>query len=251
MDQFEFIYGFHTVNSVLTAEPNLISEIFILANRTDERLNKLIQIATKERIKLHRVSRHELDHLVGSNAQHQGIIAKCRSVSGFSESVLKKLIEETDHAAKLFLVLDGVQDPHNLGACLRSANAFGVNAVIAPKDRASGLTPVARKVASGAASVTPFIQVTNLARTLKMMQDAGIWIVGTVAETQTQIWEIDLKSDIAIVMGNEGQGMRKLTQQHCDYLASIPSQGTVESLNVSAATAVCLYEVLRQRKSKN
>jgi 23S rRNA (guanosine2251-2'-O)-methyltransferase len=157
------------------------------------------------------------------------------------------LIERADKP--LLLVLDGVTDPHNLGACLRSADAAGVTAVIVPKDNAASITPVVRKVACGAAEVVPFIQVTNLARTLKQLQDARVWIVGTTGEADESLYQQDLKGPIAIVMGAEGAGMRRLTKEHCDFLVKLPMAGSVSSLNVSVATGICLFEAVRQRQA--
>jgi 23S rRNA (guanosine2251-2'-O)-methyltransferase len=241
-----FIYGFHTLTAMLNANMSVIKKIFYLTGRKDQRIHTIVELARSQNIEVTPKSRAELDALLGGRFPHQGIIAQCSDFSGFKEALLPEIIAET-MGPKLFLVLDGVQDPHNLGSSLRSANAFGAQAVIAPKDRACALTPVVRKVASGAAFITPFIQVTNLSRTLNWLKEQGIWIVGLAGDADLPLSEIDLKGDIALVMGSEGQGMRKLTQKNCDYLAKIPLTGTVESLNVSVATAVSLYEAVRQR----
>ena len=180
------------------------------------------------------------------DARHQGVVARCRAVTVWQEDDLDQLLDGLS-VPPLLLVLDGVQDPHNLGACLRSADAAGVHAVIAPRDRAVGLTPVVRKVASGAAETVPFIQVTNLARTLRTLKDKGLWTVGADAEGDGDVFSADLRGPTVLVMGAEGQGMRRLTREHCDLLVRIPMQGTVESLNVSVATGICLFEAVRQR----
>ncbi len=246
MSKPEFIYGYHTIKALLQTQPNQILKLYLQAQRHDDRLQELMDLAKRSDVNVARISRHELDELLEEKVQHQGMVAECKHFTSFHKSALESLLSNLEQP-KLVLILDGLQDPHNLGACLRSANAFGVNAVIAPKDRAVGITPVVRKVASGAVSITPFVQVTNLARTMRWLQDQGMWIVGTAAESETSLRDIDCSGDIAVVLGSEGEGMRRLTQKHCDYLARIPMQGTVDSLNVSVATGVCLYEVQRQR----
>ncbi len=248
MKQQEYIFGFHAVNALLRAEPELITELYLLSGRNDQRCRDLIALAQEKNIPIHKSSRVALKELLGLDAVHQGIIAKCRHFTGLNDHVLHDLVEQGKTEGELLLlVLDGVQDPHNLGACLRSANAFGVDAVIAPSDRACGLTSVVRKVACGGAELTPFIQVKNLSRTLTWLQQQGVWIVGLMDEAEAALHEIDLTGSIALVLGSEGQGMRKLTRKHCDYLAKIPLAGDVESINVSAASAVSLYEAQRQR----
>jgi len=248
MSDSEYIYGYHSVKALIESQSESIEQLFLQKGREDERLQTIAKQAEDAGVAVVRLSKHELDEKLGKGALHQGVVAACRGMEGFNESALPSLISDLSTPV-LLLILDGVQDPHNLGACLRSANAFGVNAVIAPKDRAVGLTPVVKKVASGAASVTPFIQVTNLSRTMKWLKDEGVWLVGTGDNNDSDLSAIDLTGNIAIVMGAEGQGMRRLTRDNCDYLARIPTQGTVESLNVSVATGVSLYEVNRQRKN--
>lgn len=245
MSQFDYIYGFHVIDALLDAQPELIVEITALREREDARLQALLTKANQRHIPFNRIDRAHFkqNFPVGST---QGIAARCHAFAGMSETVLQDIVKKTT-ARQLILVLDGVQDPHNLGACLRSANGFGVDAVVTTKDRACHLTPVVRKVACGAAESTPFIQVVNLARTLEWLQKEGIWIVGMTGDTEKRLQDIDLTMNLAIVLGNEGKGMRQLTRNHCDYLAKIPMRGSVESFNVSVATAVSLYEVLRQR----
>jgi 23S rRNA (guanosine2251-2'-O)-methyltransferase len=247
MSKFEYIFGIHAVNALLAAHPRQINKLYLQNKRDDERLAGLTKQAERAAIQILRVSKHELDKLV-SGENHQGVVAECRSLLSLDESALPSLLSNKTKPL-LFLILDGIQDPHNLGACLRSANAFGTQAVIAPKDRAVGITPVVRKVACGAEAVTPFIQVTNLARTLRYLQEEGVWLVGTTAEAEMPLADVDMTGHIGIVLGSEGEGMRQLTQKHCDFQARIPMVGSVESLNVSVACAICLYEVQRQRKA--
>ena len=185
---------------------------------------------------------------MSDGAQHQGIVAAVRPAPTLDESDLAQLVEKTENV--LLLVLDQVTDPHNLGACMRTAAAMGVHGVIAPRDRAAGLTPIARKVAAGAVEVVPFFQVTNLARTLVALQEQGVQTVGTLLdETAKPIHTIDLTGKLAIIMGAEDTGLRRLTQTHCDYLAYIPMSGQLQSLNVSVATGMALYEACRQRQT--
>lgn len=247
MTQPQYIGGFHTVMALLEAMPETIVAIFLEVSREDQRAERLLELAKKQKVEVHRCSLKELSkESLKFNFQNQGVVAQCRSFPDLNESFLDKRIA-TPNKPLLLLVLDGVQDPHNLGACLRTANGFGVDAVIAPRDRACGLTPVVFKVASGAANLTPFIRVTNLSRTLKTLKEKGVWIVGLLGQGEAVLSNIDLTGDIAIVLGNEGQGIRRLTQEHCDYTANIPMSGSVDSFNVSATTAIALYEAVRQR----
>ena len=242
------VFGIHSVKALLEAQPNRVEKIYVLNTRDDRPLQAICTQAENASIPIIRLPKNELDHLLAGKHTHQGVIAVCEPLAPLDESTLKDLIKNQTEAI-LLLVLDGVQDPHNLGACLRNANAFGVHAVIAPKDRAVGLTAVAQKAASGAAEITPFIRVTNLARTLRWLKEQGVWLVGATADAEKSIIDIDLKGNIAIVLGGEGEGMRQLTKQSCDFLAHIPMFGSVESINVSVATGVCLYEAQRQRVS--
>lgn len=246
MSKNKSIYGIHAVSAVLDAAPQRIVKLYVQENRDDQRLQSLVEKAKGLGVKVILLSRTELNTL--SNEKHQGIVADCEETENLDESALLSLLKKRETPA-LLLILDGVKDPHNLGACLRSANAFGVRAVIAPKDRAVGVTPVVRKVACGAAEMTPFIRVINLSRTIDWLQKEGVWIVGTAVEAETLIQEIDLTGDIAIVLGSEGPGLRRLTKERCDFLAQIPLRGSVESLNVSVACGICLYEVQRQREA--
>lgn len=238
------IYGIHTVEALLNTAPKSLAKLYVQESREDQRLKIIRSLADAADVPVRILSRSDLDAMLTDESHHQGVVAEVAELPHYSERDLTKLIE-IDNV--LLLILDGVQDPHNLGACLRSANALGVHAVIAPKDRAVGMTPAVRKVASGAAEITPFIPVTNLSRTLKQLKEQGIWLVGAVGEAETNIFEIDLLGRIALVMGAEGKGLRRLTREHCDYLARIPMQGSVSSFNVSVATGICLYEINRQR----
>ena len=238
----EYCYGYHSVLALLRTSPHLITELRILSNAQEGRLDEIKNLAKENKISIHAVSRQELDKLL--SGQHQGIIAICSAFPAYTEHDLPLLLPKDDPNI-LVLVLDGVQDPHNLGACLRTANAFGVNAVIVPKDRAVGLTPAVRKVACGAAEATPFVSVTNLARTLEFLKEENIWLVGMDADAPQNLHEINLKGRTALVLGAEGSGLRRLTKEHCDFLAKIPMQGSVSSLNVSVACGVGLYEIRR------
>jgi 23S rRNA (guanosine2251-2'-O)-methyltransferase len=242
----ELIYGFHSIEAILNNEPERFLEIYALKGREDKRLNPIINEARRFGISVQFMQRKALDNK-SKGEQHQGIIANVKAARTYSERDLDDIIAR--EASPFFLVLDGVTDPHNLGACLRSADAAGVHGVIVPKDKSAKLTGTARKVACGAAETVPLIQVTNLARTLRDIKEAGVWIAGTAGETDTHVFDANLTGPIAIVMGAEGDGMRRLTREHCDILVKIPMVGTVSSLNVSVATGVCLFEVLRQRNA--
>lgn len=240
------VFGIHAVEAAL--KKSAVSELWLdERQKPNARLSKLIDLARREQVKVVRHSREEMDKQA-QGERHQGVLAHlAEEAVAVKQDDLLGLIDGLDHPPFL-LILDGVTDPHNLGACLRSANAAGVDAVIAPKDNAVGLTPVVRKVACGAAEDTPFYQVTNLARTLGELQQAGVWLIGTAGEADDDIYQADLKGPLALVMGAEGKGMRRLTKERCDLLFKIPMAGTVESLNVSVATGVCLFEALRQRQ---
>ena len=216
------------------------------ATRRVVRITEVTVAARQAKIKLHTVTQRELDGLA-PDVRHQGALASCKVAPVYNENDLAVLLEKLDESAFL-LVLDGVQDPHNLGACLRSADAAGVHGVVAPRDRAAPITAVVRKVASGAVESVPFFQVTNLARTLRELQSAGLWLVGAAGEGATILYEADLRGPLALVLGGEGEGLRRLTREHCDVLVRIPMAGTVESLNVSVAAGICLFEAVRQRK---
>jgi 23S rRNA (guanosine2251-2'-O)-methyltransferase len=246
MTNSNYIYGLHSVLSALQSSASDVNRLYVQESRHDSRLQDVINLAKQKRIAVEIVARSKLDELM-PGAKHQGVIAVLSGgARTYSEVDLPELLDGLQESAFL-LVLDGVQDPHNLGACLRSANAAGVHVVIAPRDNAASLTPVARKVASGAAELTPFVQVTNLARTLRMLKERGIWVYGADAEAGLSLYETDLTGNLALVMGAEGSGLRRLTRECCDGLLRIPMAGAVASLNVSVATGICLFEALRQR----
>ncbi len=246
MAETRIIAGLHAVRTALKHGRESVEEVWLEARRKDRRINEIEELAHQAGVPLRRVSREELDALQ-SEANHQGVAARTRAPSAMDEAALKQMLDGLD-VPPFLLILDGVQDPHNLGACLRSADAAGVHAVIAPKDRSAGLTPTACKVACGAAETVPFVQVTNLARTLRWLQEeAGVWLVGTAGEAETLLYNADLKGPLGLVMGAEEKGMRRLTREACDRLVRLPMAGSVESLNVSVATGICLFEAVRQR----
>ena len=255
MADSRILFGFHAVLSRMRQHATSIEEILIDRDRIDARMKDLLNLAEAAGVRTMQVDRARLDGLAGMNGRHQGVIARVidtpipyKDIHDILESDLKE--------PPFFLVLDGVEDPHNLGACLRVADAMGVHAVIAPKDRAVGLNATVRKVACGAAETVPFIAVTNLARTIRELKDAGVFVVGTVMEAPegkpapTNLLNTKLDGPIAIVLGAEGDGIRRLTTETCDALVTIPMFGSVESLNVSVASGICLYEVRRQRSLK-
>lgn len=241
------IFGIHSVQSLLFKHPERLQRLCVLHERHDKRINRIIELAKKNDIHVEFLSKQELDR-IAQTEHHQGVIAFASKSQTLSEKNLPTFLESLDKPP-FILILDGVQDPHNLGACLRSADAAGVHVVIAPKDKSVGITPAVSKVASGAAETVPFVQVTNLARTLEMMKEFGIWIYGASAEAQQTLYQVKLSGPVAIVLGAEGRGLRRLTEEHCDTLLKIPMNGSVESLNVSVATGIFLFEVVRQRLS--
>jgi 23S rRNA (guanosine2251-2'-O)-methyltransferase len=240
----EMIYGLHAVRSVLAQRSQAVKRL-LLVKRADERLADLLAQASSHRLNIEIHTAQSLDALTGQGL-HQGVVALVTPLGPMSEDDLLMRLGEGDQVP-LILVLDGVQDPHNLGACLRTADAVGAAAVVVPKDRAAGLTPVVRKVAAGAAETVPLVQVTNLARTLRALKEQGLWIVGTDGEATTLHHQASLTGPLAVVLGAEGTGMRRLTREHCDLVVQLPLRGAVQSLNVSVAAGVMLYEVLRQR----
>lgn len=244
MAQQEWLYGLHAMQAVIENEPERLIEIWVLKGRDDERLINIVNQARRFGVSVQFCNRKVLDDKV-KGEQHQGIVARAKPAKTLDESDLDRLLDTTP--VPLLLVLDGVTDPHNIGACLRTADAAGAHALIVPKDKSGGLTGTARKVACGAAEVVPFIQVTNLSRTLKQLQDRGVWVIGTAGEAEQLIYDCKLSGPMALVMGAEGKGMRRLTRETCDELVKLPMAGSVSSLNVSVATGVCLYEIVRQR----
>ena len=246
MDQLQnqWMYGIHAVQSLLKTDALQIQEIRLLRGRKDQRIQKIQALAKTHEIPWSWASRSELDELVDGN--HQGVAALSQTVNIPDERYLKSLVAGLEQDA-LLLVLDEITDPHNLGACLRTADAAGVQAVVTTRDRAVGITPVVRKVASGAVDSVPFIVVTNLARTLEYLKSAGLWVIGTDTSADECLYEVDMTGPLALVVGAEGKGMRRLTKETCDRLVKLPMVGEVASLNVSVAVGVCLYEIRRQR----
>jgi 23S rRNA (guanosine2251-2'-O)-methyltransferase len=243
MKEPRVVFGFHAVLARLRADPRSVLEVFMDEKRNDARGKDLAALAERSGVRLLRVPTKRLDGFYGGG-RHQGVVARVE-VKSLSHSI-DEIVENVEKP--LLLVLDGVTDPHNLGACLRVANAAGANAVIAPKDRAAGISPAVSKVASGAAESTPYVMVTNLARTLAELKERNIWIVGADERAEKKLYQADLPDSIAWVLGAEGEGMRRLTRESCDLLVRIPMSGEVESLNVSVSAGVCLFESVRRRK---
>jgi 23S rRNA (guanosine2251-2'-O)-methyltransferase len=239
------VYGIHAVDVFLRRTPHLVIGLQVLESREDRRLEGILRRAEIAGCWLETATREHLDRLA-DGGNHQGILAFIKPRPPGNDAQLDTLLDGFD-GDPLLLVLDGVQDPHNLGACLRSADAAGVDAVIAPRNRAAGLTATVRKVAAGAAETVPFIQVTNLARTIRGLKERGIRVVGTAGDGEAGLFDTDLTGPLALVMGGEGKGLRRLTRDHCDVLVSLPMTGAVDSLNVSVATGICLYFVLDRR----
>lgn len=241
-----FLNGVHSVQNALVHDASNITQLWVAENKRNPRIDKLLLEAERLGLKVESTTPSALDRMTGSR-KHQGIVAEYMAPDAANEKDLIELITNATEPL-LLLVLDGVTDPHNLGACLRTAEGAGVDAVIAPKDKSASLTPTARKVSSGASERLPFVQVTNLARTLDLLKDSGVWITGTSDKATQSLYECDFKGSTAIVMGAEGKGVRNLTEKACDFLISIPMAGSVSSLNVSVATGVVLYEAVRQRQ---
>ena len=237
------LIGFHAVTARLRQKPDTVSEIYVDSERSDARAKDLRALAKQHGIRLIPVDAKRLDGMSGG-ARHQGVVAQAQPIDmpQFIEDALEGLEEPA-----LLLILDGVQDPHNLGACLRVADGAGAHAVIAPKDRSVGLTTAAIKVASGAAESVPYIVVTNLARTMRDLKDRGIWLIGADDSAKESLYKAKLDGPMGMVLGAEGEGLRRLTRESCDLLVSIPMMGSVESLNVSVASGICLYEARRRR----
>ena len=245
MSNSQRVFGLHAVSSLLQRSPGKISVLLVQENRNDARVEQLLSMAAAADIAVRRLPRRELDELAAA-ANHQGVVAEMGKSGGLGENDLPAFLEGLTRPAFL-LVLDSIQDPHNLGACLRSADAAGVDVVIVPKDKSASVNATVRKVACGAADVLPVVRVTNLARTLRFLKEQGIWIYGAAGEADASIYDTHFAGATAIVMGSEGKGLRRLTREHCDALFSIPMAGSVSSLNVSVATGISLFEVRRQK----
>lgn len=250
----EIVYGLHAVRARLKRDPANCERLLVVAANSSRRIRELRTLATREELRVEEVDRDELDRVAEGN--HQGVALVCSERRDQGDSFLAELLREGS-PDRLLLLLDGVTDPHNLGACLRSAAALGVDAVVVPKDRAAGITPVVSKVASGGAELVPFVRVTNLARTIDALKEAGIWVIGLTADAEEAIGAVDLTGPVALVLGSEGAGLRRLTAAKCDRLAKIPlalgtfpqgrAESALDSLNVSVAAGIALYEVERQR----
>lgn len=253
MAESDWVLGLHAVMAALKA--GRVEQLFYFGDRHDKRMGQILDQARKANIGPESLSRQDLAQLcrkqgLGESAKHQGVVARLKVATALEESDLIDLLEQRQEQGKaaFVLALDGVQDPHNLGACLRSADGAGVDAVIAPKDRSVALTPTVRKVACGATESVPFIALTNLSRTLEKLKQMGLWVLGADEAGEQALYEHDLTGPVVLVLGAEGQGLRRLSKEKCDFLIRLPMQGVVESLNVSVATGICLYEVLRQRQ---
>ncbi|MGV6477020.1 23S rRNA (guanosine(2251)-2'-O)-methyltransferase RlmB [Azotobacter vinelandii] len=244
MSDLERIYGVHAVEALLRHHPRRVKRLWLAEGRQDPRVQALLELARQARIAVGQRERRELDEW--AEGVHQGVVAEVSPSQVWGEAMLDELLDRCE-GPPLLLVLDGVTDPHNLGACLRTADAAGAQAVIVPKDKSATLNATVRKVACGAAEVVPLVAVTNLARTLEKLRQRGLWTVGTAGEVEQELYGVDLRGPTVLIMGAEGKGMRRLTREHCDYLVRLPMVGSVSSLNVSVATGVCLFEALRQR----
>lgn len=247
MSQLEKVYGVHAVEALLRHHPKRVKQLWLAESRQAPRIQPMLELAAQHRVPVGHKERQELDEW--AEGVHQGVVAEVSPSQVWGENMLDELLERSE-SVPLLLVLDGVTDPHNLGACLRTADAAGAQAVIVPKDKSATLNATVRKVACGAAEVIPLVAVTNLARTLEKLQKKGLWVVGTAGEAEQELYQLDMTGPTVLVMGAEGKGMRRLTREHCDYLVKLPMGGSVSSLNVSVATGVCLFEAVRQRQAK-
>jgi 23S rRNA (guanosine2251-2'-O)-methyltransferase len=245
-----WVYGLHACQSALEQHPDRVREILFLKGRQDQRVQRLLDVAKSQGARFRWMTREEFDRVLNRNemqdARHQGVLVQMLAAPVMDEGDLETLVAGLNRPA-LLLVLDGVTDPHNIGACLRSCDAAGADAIIVPRDKSASLTPTAVKIASGAADTVPFVVVTNLARTLEALKQQGVWVFGTAGEVQASVYQTDLTGSVAIVMGAEGAGLRRLTRDTCDGLFNLPMAGQVRSLNVSVAAGVCLFEAVRQR----
>ncbi|WP_454781611.1 23S rRNA (guanosine(2251)-2'-O)-methyltransferase RlmB [Legionella sp. WA2022007384] len=242
----QYVYGVHAVSALLTNPHRVTKKLYISEDRVDTRLQGIIDKALQAHIHIEKLSTQKMNQRF-PDFTHQGVVASASSLPDYNESHLLALLESSKQPT-LILILDGVTDPHNLGACLRTADATGVDFVVIPKDKSASITPVVSKVACGAAESVPLVRVTNLVRSMKLLKENGVWIYGAAGEATSSLYQIDCTGDVAIVMGAEGEGLRRLTREHCDGLFSLPMSGSVTSLNVSVATGVSLYEIIRQRK---
>ncbi len=242
----EQVYGLHSVEQVLQSSPDSILNVWVQDSIDSDSINAIREGFNALGLSIQTVPRSTLDKMT-NNQNHQGVLLEVRKTAKKSEHNLDEVLEQNKDTNPLYLILDSIQDPHNLGACIRTADAAGVTAVIIPKDRAAGINETVRKVASGSVENVTVINVVNLVRAIKKVKDAGVWVVGTAGDAEQSIYDLDLKTPTAIVMGGEGKGMRDSVKKECHYIVSIPIKGKIESLNVSVAAGVALYEVIRQR----
>ena len=246
------VFGYHAVESLIRREPGRIAALHVQTGRQNKRTQALLTLARNQGVSISQAEKSDLDGRV--SGRHQGVVAVLHAgatADAIGMMAEGELIDRvTQSAEALLLILDGVTDPHNLGACLRSADAAGVTAVIFPKDKSADVNHVARKVASGAAEAVPWVRVTNLARTIESLQQAGVWVIGTDGDAETTLYDQDLTLPCALVLGSEGSGMRRLTRERCDFVVRLPMSGSVSSLNVSVAAGVCLFEAVRQRAQR-
>jgi len=240
----DLIYGIHAVDAVIRNQPENVLQVFVQQGRNDDRVKKILSIAQNSGVSVQTISNDKLKEKC-PKSRHQGVIAEVRRSSDEAVTLEDLLNREQ----LLLLILDEVQDPHNIGACLRTADAAGVDAVIVSKNRSPALTAVIRNVASGAAETVPYIMVSNIAQALEKIKESNVWVIGTSGDASQTIYQTQVNARMALVMGSEGKGIRRLTAEACDELVSIPMQGSVESLNISVATAVCLFEIRRQQQS--
>jgi 23S rRNA (guanosine2251-2'-O)-methyltransferase len=241
----QYLYGIHAVSALLANPHRQTKTLYLSQDRTDARAQALLKVAEQSGVVVERLTNKAMEQRF-PNVTHQGVAACATPLPEFGEADLESLLAESTTPA-LILILDGVTDPHNLGACLRTADAAGVDFVIVPKDKNASVTPVVSKVACGAAESVPLVRVTNLARAMEIIKAQGVWIYGACGEAETSIYQIDCKASVALVLGAEGDGMRRLTRDRCDGLFALPMKGSVSSLNVSVAAGIALYEVVRQR----
>ena len=245
----DIAFGYHAVESLIRREPRRVAALHVQADRQDNRIQALCELSRNQGVSVLLCAKSELDALV--IGRHQGVVAVLDPAVVAEAGDMMSEADLTEHLSQvtlpLILILDGVTDPHNLGACLRSADAAGVTAVVFPKDKSADVNDVARKVASGAAETVPWVRVTNLARTIESLKQAGVWVIGTDGDAGRTLYEQDLSGPCALVLGSEGAGMRRLTRDLCDFVVKLPMAGSVSSLNVSVAAGVCLFEAVRQR----
>lgn len=246
MSNEQYVYGIHAVSALLANPYRKIFQLFVNQDRMDKRLHGILEKAEQAKIAVEKLSLTTMNERFSGDF-HQGVVARASSLPDYGESDLLSLLE-TSKKPVLILILDGVTDPHNLGACLRTADAAGVDFVVIPKDKSAHLTPAVSKVACGAAESVPLVRVTNLVRSIEWLKAHGVWVYGAAGEAATSVYQMDCKGAVALVMGAEGSGLRRLTREHCDELFFLPMLGGVDSLNVSVAAGVSLYEVVRQRQ---